>query len=87
MQHGQHIDLRFRRNRINNQIRQPDHRELARPRHLPRAPEHRELPEHHRGLHDPADHPLRRVLVIFGDPVADRDQIVARLRREVNVQA
>lgn len=87
MQHGQHIDLRLRRDPIDDQIWQPDHRELACVRHLPGTAQHRELPEHHRRLHNPGNYPVSGALIIPGDPVADRLQIVPRLRRENNDQA
>lgn len=87
VQHGQDVDLRFRRNPIDDQIRQPDDRKLARPFDGARAAQHRELPEHHRRLHDPGDDSIRGALIVFGDPVADRGEIVARLRREINAQA
>ena len=87
MKHRQHVDLRLRRNRVNDPIRQPDDRKLARPLDLADMPQHRELSEHHRRLHDPADHALCRTIIILRDPIADRDQIVPRLRREANPQA
>lgn len=87
MQHGQHIDLPLGRDRIDDLIRQPRHRKHARSRNLANTPKLRELTEHHRGLKDPAHHPLGGALIVLRDPVADRDQIVPRLRREVNLQA
>lgn len=87
MQHGQNIDLPLGRDRINDPIRQPGHRKSPRPRNLADTPELRELPEHHCSLEDPAHHPLGGALIVLRDPVADRDQIVPRLRREVNLQA
>lgn len=87
VQHGQDIQLRLRRQRIDDQVRQPCHRKLACAIYLPRPTEHREVTEHHRGLQNPADDAIRRALVILRDPVADRAQVVARLWREINVQA
>jgi hypothetical protein len=87
MQHRQHIDVSLGRNRINDQIWQPGDRELSRPVNLTHSSQHRKLPEHHRRLHDPADPAIRRAIIVGSDPVADRQQIIPRLRREINVQA
>lgn len=87
MQHGQHVDIAFGRQRVNDQIGQAHHGKLPRALNLARPAEHRKRPEHHGSLDDPADDPLRRARIILRDPVADRLQVAARLRREVNVQA
>lgn len=73
--------------RYGRRIRQPYHRELPGALDCTRAPKHRELPEHHRGLHDPRDHPIGSAIIVFGDPVADGGKVVPRLRSEANVQA
>ena len=87
MQDGENVDLAFRRDGVDNTIRQPRHRKHARPRNLPNFTKLRKLPEHHRGLKYPAHHPLGRPFIVLRNPIANRDQIVPRLRREVNLQA
>lgn len=87
MHDGHHIDLSLALDPIDDQIGQADHRKFARPGNPPDAPQHRELPEHHRRLDDPGDHLIGDAGIVLRDPVADRKQVVARLRCEVNVQA
>lgn len=87
MQYGQHVDLAFQCDGIDDQIREADDGKLPCPIHLPGATQKRERPEHHRRLDDPADHPISRSAIVFGDLVSDRLKVVLRLRRKANPQA
>lgn len=86
MDHRQHVDVTLRDDRINDQIGQPHDRKFARTLHASNAPKHRKPPEHLRCLQDAADHPLGGAFIVARDPCPDRQQIVIRLWREIDVQ-
>jgi len=87
MQHGQNVDLFFRRNRIDDPVRQSRHHEHPRSSNITDMTKFRELPEHHRNLDNSADHSFSGALIVLRNPIADCDQIVPRFWCEVNPQA
>jgi len=86
MHNRQHIDIGLRRDPVDNDIGQPDNRKLPRSGHQSLASEQRKLAEHHRRLRDSGDYIVGGAGIILRDPVPYCDQIIPRLRGEINVQ-
>jgi hypothetical protein len=86
MHDRQNVDICCRGQPIDNQIRQACHCEFSRIGNVTRTAEQRELTEHHHRLTNMRDYTVGGPFIIYRYPVINGTQIIACLRRKINVQ-